>query len=191
MNGAGHDFFPRTGFTEQEDGHVGWRGLFGDRELRSHFGVGPDKMIVPIVDFLTEDVDLTVERHGGQSFFDHDGQMVGAERFCHEIKCAKLHGLNGAFDGAECGQDDDERCGVGCAGVFFGASLAVRGASYPFQDFQTGQDRQFQIQEYEIEFSLFNQAQRVLAVLGCDRLMPHPGDSILESEKNIAIVVDD
>ncbi|TKS58341.1 MAG: hypothetical protein EWM73_03550 [Nitrospira sp.] len=89
--------------------------------------------------------------------------------------------------------DDDERCGVGCgcAGILFGAPLAVRGPSHPFQDFQTGQDRQFQIQEHEIKVSLFNQTQRIFTVVGCDRLVPHPGDTILESEKNIAVVVDD
>ena len=81
MNGAGHDFLPRTGFTEQEDGHVGRRGLFGDRELRGHLGVGPHKVIVPIVDFLAEDIDLTVQRPSGQGFVDYDGQVVGAERF--------------------------------------------------------------------------------------------------------------
>ena len=51
--------------------------------------------------------------------------MVGAERFRQKIECAKLHGLNGALDRAECGQDNDERSGVGCAGVLFGAPLAV------------------------------------------------------------------
>ena len=50
MNGAGHDFLSRTGFTEQEDGYIGRRRLFGDRELRSHLGVGPHEVIVPIVD---------------------------------------------------------------------------------------------------------------------------------------------
>ena len=73
----------------------------------------------------------------------------------------------------------------------FGLTLAVRGAFHPFQNLQTGQTRQFQIQEREIKFSLLNQAQCVLAVVGCDRLVPHPGDTILESEKNIAVVVDD
>ena len=60
MNGAGYDFLPRTGFAEQEDGYVGRRRLLGDRELHGHLGVGPDKVIVPIIDFLTEDIDLTV-----------------------------------------------------------------------------------------------------------------------------------
>ena len=76
MNGAGHDFLSRTGFTEQDDGHVGQRRLFGDRELRGHLGVGPHEVIVAIVDFLTEDVDLTVQRHSGQGFVDHDGQVM-------------------------------------------------------------------------------------------------------------------
>ena len=33
MNGTGHDFLSRTGFTEQEDGHVGLRRLLGDLEF--------------------------------------------------------------------------------------------------------------------------------------------------------------
>ena len=81
MNGAGHDFLSRAGFTEQEDGHIRLRRLFGDGELRGHLGVGSDKVFVPIVDFMTEDIDLTLQRHRGQGFVHHDGQVVGAEGF--------------------------------------------------------------------------------------------------------------
>src|SRR6185295_4085310 len=91
MNSAGDNLLSSTGFAEQEDSHVGLRRLFGDCELRGHLGISPHKLIVPIVDFLTEDVDLTVQCHGGQGLVDHDGEVVGAEWFCQKIERAKLH----------------------------------------------------------------------------------------------------
>src|SRR4026208_270708 len=60
MDRAGYHLFPRAGFTEQEDGYVGLRRLFGDCELRGHLGIGSHEVIVSMVDFLTEDVDLTM-----------------------------------------------------------------------------------------------------------------------------------
>ena len=51
--------------------------------------------------------------------------------------------------------------------------------------------RELPVQEDEIGFFLFDQAHRILAVVGRDGVVSHPGDAILQSEPDIGIILDD
>ena len=78
-------------------------------------------MIVPIVDFLTENVDLTVQRQGSQGFVDHDGQVVGADVLSSDSNAHAVLWANGKVTDLGFGNTGDaQAASINSKGVIVG-----------------------------------------------------------------------
>lgn len=119
VEGSGDEFLAGAAFAEDEDGGVGIGDAFDHAEDVLHALAGADDLgeAVFLAEFATEE-GIFVDGLGvGEGALDGEAEFFEFERFFEVIVGAELHGLDGAFDGTEAGDHDDDGGGGEGAGL--------------------------------------------------------------------------
>ncbi len=110
VEGAGDEFLAGAAFAEDEDGGVGIGDAFDHAEDVLHALAGADDLgeAVFLAEFASEEGVFVDGLGVGEGALNGEFEFLELEGFLEVIVGAELHGLDGAFDGAEPGDHDDD-----------------------------------------------------------------------------------